>query len=256
MMLTYRTTSLSLLLLLVLAGFTLHTAGAQTGTMPLSVRAVRLTADNVPRGAAVTGVLIISGKAGAQGAIVSLACDDPAALNVPATVVVPAGRTAAPFTLRAGQITQAKTVTLRAGLGRTPEQRTVITVRPPALAVLRIAPETVEGGSEVVGFLAVEDGVAPETRVRISSSDPDLLCPTPETLRLPADQREPVPSFTLSTEPVTTPRTVTLTATANGFTRTVTVRIIPKSKSKSVPKPVPKPSSQSQSAANVEKSAR
>ncbi|HZT61356.1 MAG TPA: hypothetical protein VFA21_22305 [Pyrinomonadaceae bacterium] len=120
-------------------GDTTQTATA-TVTPPLSLSAFGVAPGNVTGGAAVTGTVTLSAPAPAGGALVQLSSNSAAAL-VPASVVVPAGQTAASFGVQTNQVAAFTNVTLTATYnGALASTRTAsFLVAPPPVAVDTVA---------------------------------------------------------------------------------------------------------------------
>jgi hypothetical protein len=109
-------------------------------TPPLTLSAFGVAPGNVTGGTAATGTITLSAPAPAGGALVQLSSNSPAAF-VPASVLVPAGQTAASFGVQTNQVAAFTNVTLAATYNVAPAStRTAsFVVAPPPVAVDTVA---------------------------------------------------------------------------------------------------------------------
>jgi hypothetical protein len=90
---------------------------------------IAVPSTTMKRGATQNGVVYLSGPTAAAGMTVSLTSSNPSILTVPASVMVTAGRYAAPFAIRALAGTGSAAVTITARLG-TVQKTVVVNVTP------------------------------------------------------------------------------------------------------------------------------
>lgn len=109
----------------------------QTATLtvnpPLSISSLTVAPGSVTGGGAATGTVTLNGAAPEGGALVTLASDSPAAM-VPASIIVPAGQSAAAFGVKTNAVTASVTATLSATYGATAAARLTVSPAPPAQA--------------------------------------------------------------------------------------------------------------------------
>lgn len=111
---------------------TLPSGNNKAGTLtvaPPGVAGISFSPATVSFGQSITGTIALSGAAPAGGFSVSLASNDPAAVPVPASVLVAAGASSQTFTVTAGGVSSVTAVTITASAGTT-SVMTVLTVNP------------------------------------------------------------------------------------------------------------------------------
>ena len=149
----------------------------------------------------------LSGPAPKGGLVVTLSSSDPAA-QVPATVTVPAGSTAASFPVKTSAVLMQVVATITATANGKSATGT-LTVLAPALEKLVLTPPTLPGGQTATGTLNLTFA-APAGGAVVSLSSDNPAAVVPATVTIPA-------SATTTTFPITTksvPRTVVVTITA------------------------------------------
>jgi hypothetical protein len=161
-----------------------------------------------------TGGVIISATAPAGGLTVSLSSSDPSALQVPASVSIPAGADNAEFSYTTGAVASGTSVTLTATLGTSSLQAAVV-ITALELESLLTDPEIVEGGKEDA-IIPDLSGPAPSEGALVSLKSSSQLVPLPESVTIPAGSfLEPVDVTTGAVSAVTN---VELSASYSGLT--------------------------------------
>jgi hypothetical protein len=168
--------------------------------------------------------VVLSAPAPAGGASVSLSSSNPAVASVPASVLVPAGANSAPFAITKTAVSAATMVTISAFyLGVT--KTATLTVLPPALASLAVSPATVTGGSPATGSVQL-NGPAPSGGVTVTLKSSDTtVATTPASVTVPAGGT--AASFTVTTQPVTSAKAVTVSAVSGAVTCNASLTVNP-----------------------------
>lgn len=179
----------------------------------------------VTGGEAVTGTLTLSGPAPAGGLSVALASDNAdVARTTLEEVTVPAGQTAASFTVETNPVRAATEVVITAALHE--EQRTfTLTVIPPALAALTCQPASVTGG-EAATCTVTLSGAAPRDGITVSVGSASGVATTDVAqVRIPANKRSA--AFGVQTAPVDAPAEAVITAAFGGVEQTFPLTVVP-----------------------------
>lgn len=174
----------------------------------------------VRAGATVVGTIALSGPAPSGGRAVGLSSGNPAAVELPPHVIVPAGASSATFIIKTRAVLSATLVPIWAAAGHVQTAR--LWVLPMGLS---LTPATVRGGKYSTGtILLPAPAPAGGTAVTLSSSDPSAAIP-PSTVRVPAGAR--LVTFAVRTRPVKAATTVTLSATDGVTTWTGSLQVQP-----------------------------
>jgi subtilisin family serine protease len=171
-----------------------------------------------------SAVVKLDSPAPAGGVVVQLTSSD-SSVQVPSQVSIAAGATAsASIPVTTSIVSATVQVTLTATYNGASKVATV-TVTPPAVSSI-ILPATVAGGKAITSAYVVISGPAPVggLAVALSSSDPAVA--TPATITVPAGATSSG-YFTIPTNPVSAPVSVTVTATAGGVSKTTTIQVKP-----------------------------
>jgi hypothetical protein len=159
-------------------------------------------------------------SAGSAGYVVKLASNS-AVVTVPGTVTVPSGKTSVSFSLTSTPVTAVTKVVLTATLG-TSTETTIVTVVPPSVSLVRVAPSPVKGGvsTKVAVYL---NGKAPAGgfAVTVASSSSAATVPTTITVLAGATAA----NATVTTSAVTAATTVVVTA-KTGSTSVETTMVV------------------------------
>ena len=190
---------------------------------PLTVASVSVSPQSVDGGQASTGQVSLSGPASPGGVAVSLTSSNPVVAPVPATVTVPGGATSASFAITAGHVASATPVTITASLAAS-STKAALTVMP-WIASLSLTPASVTGGGSATG--AVTLSLAAPTggvTVGLTSSDPSSAT-VPTSVTIPAGGTSA--SFQVTTQPVSSPDSVTISVAAGGETAVAALQVVP-----------------------------
>jgi hypothetical protein len=171
-------------------------------------------------GNAATASVTLASAAGTGGDVVTLASNT-AGVTVPSSVTVLAGKTSVSFSLSSTPVTAVTTVTLTATLG-TSTIKTIVTVIPPSVSLVRVAPSPVVGGvsTKVAVYL---NGQAPTGGFVVSVASNSLAAQVPTTITVPAGAT--AANATLTTSPVTSATTAVITA-KTGSVSTLTTMVV------------------------------
>jgi hypothetical protein len=175
-----------------------------------------------------TGKVTLNSVTPAGGAVVSLSSNK-AALDVPATITVPAGSTNASFTATADYVTASTPVTVTATFSSV--SMTVSTsVLPTTISGLTITPSPLTGGNNATGKINLS-GAAPTGGYTILlTSTNEGIVDVPATIIVGRGATSASLSILSSNVPSTA--TVTVTATLNSNTKSTVVSVIPVTLSK------------------------
>jgi hypothetical protein len=192
--------------------------------LPLELTALTLQPVSVLGGGTATATLKLNGVAPSGGALVSLSSDNPALVEVPASVVVAAGETSATFPVMAGAVSAATPVLISASYAGTLRSAT-LTVSPVSLMLFMLSRMLIPGGTPLAGTLLLSDAApAGGIVITLTSSNPSAVA-VPATVTVSEGVRA---MFVLvTTSPVATDTDVVLTAEAGGATLSVTLRLRP-----------------------------
>jgi hypothetical protein len=148
------------------------------------------------------GTARLTGPAPEGGAVVELESSDPEVAMVPPTVTVPAGQTAASFTINTGTVSVGTGVFIRGTYGGVLRSARLIVDRPAAaggqLSSLTIEPDIVVGGNPAQGTVTLGGAVDGDTEVTLSSTDTSVAT-VPPSVTVPAGQTSA--TFTITTLP-------------------------------------------------------
>lgn len=202
-------------------GFRLRVDGVSVGrSLPL----LALPADSAPEGSAFPATIHLSAAAPAGGRVVLLETSDPAVASIPASVLVPEGARSVSFNVSIGAVAAPTSVVLTA-TDRGASVHADLRVTPVVdVASLTLAAASVVGGLPVAATVtlaapAIEGGVS----VLLTSSDPSSAS-APAAVTVPASGT--TASFSVTTLPVASDRTVTLTAGAGGISKSASLAVL------------------------------
>ena len=205
----------------ITADFSEGPRSATLSLVPVSVTSLALAPANVLGGIASQGTVTLPAPAGAAGVSVNLTSSDPSTATVPTQVMVPAGATAATFSVSTIEVAVTTGVTISASWGTT--ATAVLTVGPLAVSALSFAPNPVQGGNASQGTVTL-NGPAPTggTVVALASSDPNTAV-VPAEVTVPAGNSTATFAVNTITVASATPVTVTASYVASTATNTLTV---------------------------------
>ncbi len=187
---------------------------------PGNLDALSGTREQLPNGTSVTETVSLTDPVD-HDSVVTLTSDDPN-VTVPDRVVVPAGKTSAPFVLTVGTLTTGKRVWVTASLDGD-SIRQLFRVGPNGLSSFTV-PDQVTAGQGFTGEIRPVADVSEDSVVTLTSSDPHLLLPATVTI---LKGYEYVNFTGTTTGPLTSPISVTVTASWAGSTLTRTITLNP-----------------------------
>ena len=189
-----------------------------------SLSAVSVSPAMVLGGASSTGTVTLDNPAPAGGAAVGLSSDNTAA-QVPASVTVAAGATTATFTVTTSSVSSDTAVTITALYDSVSRTATLTVTAPavvPALSSISLVPTSVVGGSSSTGTIALS-GPAPAGGAVVGLSSNNSAAQVPASVTVVAGAT--TATFTVTTIPVTSNRTLGISAVYQGNTLTATLRV-------------------------------
>ncbi len=157
-------------------------------------------------------------------ATVRLASSRPDVAPVPATIVVPYGSSTRAFNIIPKVVSAPTTVDISATYGQVTVTRT-LTITPPALSTLSLAPTTIVGGCGTSAGKIALTGNAPEGGAVVTLSNTNGATDVPATITVPAGAS--TATFTIKTKTVTAPATGKVTATYGGIAKTLDTTVRP-----------------------------
>jgi hypothetical protein len=168
-----------------------------------------VSSPSVVAGASAQGVAMLSGKAGAAGAVIALSSSS-AATKVPASVSIPAGASLAAFTITTVGVDAATVATITAKEGALIKTAT-LTVQPAVLSFLTLTPASVKGGTGLQGIARLNGPAGPSgVSVTLSSTLASVTLPSKGVIVGGASYFV----FVIGTKPVTQATSVTIKATS------------------------------------------
>ena len=206
------------------------------GSTTLTVLPLTLTSNGIGAAQARGGVDNPNGQVSLSfdppvgGAVVALASSDTTAATVPASVTVnpayPYTNYIANYPITTNTVSSVRIVTITATYnGRSIAQ--TLTVYPLTLAALSAAPATVRSGYDsAAGQVTLNFPPSVSTVIALSSSDTSLAT-VPANVTVNSGFGNNSASFTITTYPVTAPKTVAITAAYNGTTLTASLTLLP-----------------------------
>src|SRR3954447_16200771 len=211
------------------------TAGTQAklleiraGSAGATLSGFSVSPTDIVSGSSTQGIVQLVTSAPAGGGVVTLTSSNPAVLQVPPTVSVPAGNnsTSFPITTTATSVFTTVEVDASAG-GVTRSAFTNLAAGPtaPSLVSLAIAPSSVPGGTHATGTVQLSSA-APSGGISVTlATGNSSVAQVPPIVNVPAGQSQA--SFTVTTAPVAASTPVTLTAFSGSTTRSSTVTVTP-----------------------------
>jgi len=196
---------------------------ASLTVLPVAVTAVTFSPSSVPAGYSVSVTAWLSGPAPAGGASVTLVSSNPSALQVPASLIIPAGAISAATTAAALSVPSQESIGVTAGYNSSSVTQGV-TVTPLTLTSFGLSPLDVTGGNPISGSVWLSNAAPPGgANVTVSSSSSLVQISSPVTV--PAGMSST--TFTATTSPVNVITNVTITANYGGASENLTVTLVP-----------------------------
>ena len=204
---------------------------------PLNVSGIVVSPNDIIAGTAATVTVSLSPTPSNFSAAGSLAVTIPSSLAsaIPAIPPVPITSNPVIFSLPTSivQTTLSGHISVKHDVRESAVGGTAsISVRPPRPTAVTVSPDTIPGSVTAKGSVSF-DQTGPAT-VLLSSSDPSVLSVPASVTRSGSTA-----SFLATTQPVTTPRSVTITAALNGVTATRSVTVAPGSLARMTASPSP-----------------
>ena len=183
--------------------------------------ALGVSPTSVVGGASTTGTVQLVVPAPAGGGVVTLTSDNPALVQVPASVSVPAGNSATSFTITTSAVASFTTVRIDASAGGVTRSEFInlaANPNPPAgLQAVTLGAGSVTGGATVTGTVVLS-GNAPAGGVSVTlATSNSSAAQVPPVVTVPAGQSQV--TFSVTTFAVSTNTVVTIT----GFQGSVTL---------------------------------
>ncbi len=200
------------------------TKTAQVSLTPLGLSSISVDLGSVVGGSSATGSLVLLSVAGEGGFVVTLSSDN-AAVVLPSTVTIPFARAGTSFSFSTNPVLHSTNATITAtlfGLSKT----TRLTVNPPVLVSLALAPSAVFGGSSSQGTVTLSSK-APSGGMPVNLSSSGSGAHVPATIVVPAGTNSA--TFYVTTSNVTSVTTPTISATQGGITVSQPLTIDPAS---------------------------
>jgi hypothetical protein len=180
---------------------------------------------DVVSGSSTTGTVQLVTSAPAGGGVVALSSSNPALLQVPPTVTVPAGNNSASFPVTTSATNTFTTVQVDAsagGITRSEFVNLAASATAPSLVSFAVSPTSVTGGTNATGTVALS-AAAPAGGVSVTLSTGNSAVQLPPVITVPAGQSQV--SFTVTTTQVSASTPVTLTAFSGSTTRSTTLTV-------------------------------
>ena len=175
----------------------------------VAVRSVTIPTSTVIGGTGSTGTVTLSGAAPTGGTIVTLSSSNSAA-QVPTTVTIQAGQTSATFGITTTPVASHTTLSISASLNGHSASYGFIVSAPNFSSLTTTGSTTITGGTTAT-ITATLNGPAPTGGILIALSSSSTEASVPATVLIPAGATSA--TFSLTTNPVTSTRTITITGT-------------------------------------------
>lgn len=188
---------------------------------PATLSAFTIAPSGVVCGNSATGTILLSAPAPAGGVTISLT-DNSAALETPASLVIPEGQWSGTFQI--GVLSSSVSIMrqVKAQYGASVMTRNLIVLLPD-ITGLTIAPKSVKGGNSSTGTITANGTAGNGFIVDLASNGPQALVPLTATFQYAHRTKD----FTISTVPVSGTQVRIITASRNGRTRTASITITP-----------------------------
>ena len=183
---------------------------------------VKLAPVAVTGGVSAVGTVTLTEPAPVGGLTVQLT-SDAAAVTIPATVVIPAGKTAGTFTAQTSGVTKTTVGTVTATVNGLSASGTLTVLGTP-LGTFTLAPTAVSGGQSVLGQVTITAASSADTVIEITSAVPATV-QVPATVTIPAGKKSA--TFTVTTSKVTKAISVKVTASSGGIVKAVSLNVKP-----------------------------
>lgn len=206
----------------VTASYRSETLESSLTVCPPGLLSFTVDPTSVDGGNAVTGRVELSLPAPEGGAIVRVASANNKAATMDWKVLIPAGETAATFSITTFPVSQVTTVRLRAAYPGPTRYATLVVNPPFVLSRLSLSKTSVKGGGLLFGTVTMARAASADTIVSLASSDASVAS-VPATVTIPAGSSSA--SFTVTTYAVTSSKTVALSASYLSITKTANLKV-------------------------------
>ena len=194
--------------------------------LPAVPISLTLNPTNVVGGSPLQGTITLNGPA-ATGTRVTLTSNLASAVELPNTIAFSPGATSATFPIITHPVTEQRGATISASSASVQDASVSsgFTILPATLTSLAITPSSVVGSQQVQGLVTL-NGPAPPggTLVTLASSNPTAAS-VPTSVIIPSGST--IVAFTITTQPVANPTTVTITASYLGTAKSAQIVIQP-----------------------------
>jgi hypothetical protein len=190
---------------------------------PAALSSVKVALATVTGGVTQVGTVLLSGPAPVGGLIVILSSTN-TALQIPATIVVPAGETTAIFPIESSPVAEKVTGLVGAQQGLV-KKTTSVSVIPAVLSGISSSRSKIVGG-ETVSITIQLNGLAPPSGATIALTSGNVALAVPAMVTVPAGSSTVV--VTGISQAVTKLVSVKVSGTAGLTTKTVYVSVSPK----------------------------
>jgi hypothetical protein len=195
--------------------------GSTTVTLP-TVQSLTLLPTTVKGGSPSTATVTLSGAAPTGGSVVTLSSNNAAGV-VPATVTVPATQTSVNFVVNTKRVSSSQTATITASYNAT-NATADLTIRPPHVKSLVIAPNPQNGGSVAVGTVEI-DVTAPTGGMPVAlSTTNSATASLPASVIVPAGAT--TANFNIDCGLVAVTSSATITATIETTQKSVSLQVL------------------------------
>jgi hypothetical protein len=187
----------------------------------VAIKAFALSPSAVVGGNVSIGVVSLTGRAPAGGAVIAIGNSNGSIASAPAILTIPAGKSSGQFVILTDQVSATTPTTLSATLG-TVTKTAVLQVAPNGVSSLVLVPTSVKGGQETaVGVVTLQYPAAVATTVTITSNSASAI--PDASIVIPPGQT--TGTFNIDTAAVTATTTATITATANKVAKTAKLTV-------------------------------
>lgn len=188
-----------------------------------TLTSLRLGTTVILGGGVSTGGVFLSNPAPSDGLVVRLASSNQVVVQVPASVIVPAGATSANFPVTTVAVAQSTVVTITAARG-SEELTAELNVRAPQPSLIAFQPSALIGsGSSAATVNLSSPAPAAGLVLQLSSSDAAVVQVPASVIVKPGAMAA---SFTVTTAPVVQSTPVTVTVTGGGASQTAQLTVV------------------------------
>lgn len=191
----------------------------------LVVSSLTFNPGSVASGSIVTGTVTLS-SAAPTGAVVSLSSNNSAITSIPSSVNIAPGANTGTFAISTVYVSTTTAVSISASLGGATQTSSLTVLQPPViLSTFTLNPATVGGGNTAIGTITLSGpALAGGSVVALSSGQPGVAAPPP-SVTIPAGSTSV--TFSITTQPLSSPVSVTLSANYVGGTLSTPLRVAP-----------------------------